>query len=110
MADKMPEPNANTKRWFQRVPSTPGRTNGSPTKKQAKTAPDDLEKDTLNAVSMANILDEKLDHLAERLEAMVNRKIEDLERRLQKKKEDVGDEIAKVKIELGESITTLKKP
>ena len=81
----MPETNANTKRRFQLVPSTPGKTNASPTKKQAKTAVDDLKKDTLNAVLIANILDEKLDHLAERLEAMVNRKIEDLERRLQKK-------------------------
>ena len=105
----MPESNANTKRRLQRVPSTPGKNNGSPTKKQAKTALDDLEKDTLNAVSMASILDEKLDHLAERLEAMVNRKIQDLERRLERKIEDVGDEIAKVKIELGESIDHIEE-
>ena len=105
----MPEPNANTKRQFQRVPSTPGKNNSSPTKKQAKTALDDQEKDTLNAVSMANILDEKLDLLVERLEAMVNRKIEDLERRLDMKIEVVGDEIAKVKIELGESINHIEE-
>ena len=104
MAESMPEPNAHSKRRLQRVPSTPGKTNCSPTKKQAKKALDDQETATLSPVALAAILDERLNHFAERLEAMMDSKIEDLERRLEKKIDEVGDEIAKVKVELGESI------
>ena len=100
---------AQPKRAFKEFPSTPGRNNSSPAKKQARKAVEEGENGSSNASTALKseimdafnaALDSKLDQLATRIEAMVTTKIEELERKFQ----NVENEVKQLKDDVENSI------
>ena len=92
---------AKGKRSFARALLTPGRTNTSPSKKQAKTVRDgmqNLQPEILEAVR--SVLDEKLDEFTTRLSTMVDKKIADQ----QEKFEGVQEQLLQIKEDFNETV------
>ena len=100
---------AQSKRAFNNVPSTPGRPNETPLRKQKKGGGNDPNEDEIDAFHEQeqriatltnNILDTKLEAFATRIESMVSLKIKALEDRF----ETLQNELVELKEDYNESL------
>lgn len=115
MAEKMAAgKSGQTKRAFINVPSTPGRPNASPLRKQKKGGgidPNEDGKDAFQeqeqriATIINNILDAKLEAFATRIENMVTQKVKALEERFQ----TLQNELAELKQDYNESLNHVEQ-
>lgn len=90
------------KRSYQHVPSTPGRTNSSPSRKLPRKPKDEQHPEIADTIR--SILDEKMDQLTTRLSAMMDDKIAELE----KKFKGIEKQISSIKEEFNETVNHME--